>query len=101
VRLQDEAGSSLKREDERMKRFVAVDEVRKIRERAESERLLFVAWTRAKDKLILVGTESEGQKKQNQKAVGQTGFNSSPILCKCLWARSVMSLSMLTAFRFG
>ncbi|MFA0784993.1 UvrD-helicase domain-containing protein [Fervidibacter sacchari] len=66
VRLYDDAGSSLKREDERMKRFVAVDEVRKIRERAESERLLFVAWTRAKDKLILVGTESEEQKKQSQ-----------------------------------
>jgi len=68
VRLQDEAGSSLKREDERMKRFVAVDKVRQIRERAESERLLFVAWTRAKDKLILVGTESEGQKKQSQQS---------------------------------
>ncbi len=67
VRLYDEAGSSLKREDERMKRFAAVDEVRQIRERAESERLLFVAWTRAKDKLILLGTESEGQKKQSQK----------------------------------
>jgi len=66
VRLYDEAGSSLERNDERMKRFVAVDEVRKIRERAESERLLFVAWTRAKDKLILVGTESEGKGKQSQ-----------------------------------
>jgi len=62
VRLYDEAGESLDRKkDERMKRFAAVDDVRKIRERAESERLLFVAWTRAKDKLILVGTESEGQ----------------------------------------
>jgi ATP-dependent exoDNAse (exonuclease V) beta subunit len=62
VRLYDEAGESLDRKkDERMKRFAAVDDVRQIRERAESERLLFVAWTRAKDKLILVGTESEGQ----------------------------------------
>jgi len=66
VRLYNEAGSSLDKNDERMKRFAAVDKVRKIRERAESERLLFVAWTRAKDKLILVGTESEGQKKQSQ-----------------------------------
>ncbi|MGQ9521024.1 MAG: UvrD-helicase domain-containing protein [Candidatus Fervidibacter sp.] len=58
VRLYDEAGNSLEREDERMKRLVAVEEVRKTRERAESERLLFVAWTRAKDRLILTGTQS-------------------------------------------
>lgn len=54
VRLRDELG-----EGRRTERFDAVDEVRQIRERAELERLLFVAWTRAKDKLILVGTESE------------------------------------------
>lgn len=65
VRLYDEAGNSLRREDERMKRFTAVDEVRQIRERAESERLLFVAWTRAKDRLILTGTQSEEPKSQN------------------------------------
>ncbi len=75
VRLYDEAGESLDRKkDERMKRFNTVDTVRQIRERAESERLLFVAWTRAKDKLILVGTESESQGKQSKQKSQQGGW---------------------------
>lgn len=73
VRLYDESGNSLDRGDERMKRFSAVDDVRKVREIAELERLLFVAWTRAKDKLILVGTES-GKGKQ-QKSVSERWEN--------------------------
>lgn len=62
VRLMDEAGHSLPRNDQKMARFKAVDEVRILRERAESERLLFVAWTRAKDRLILVGCVDENKK---------------------------------------
>ncbi len=64
VRLRDEVGEAKKTE-----RFEAVDEIRQIRETAELERLLFVAWTRAKDRLILVGTQSEGsaQRQKSQK----------------------------------
>jgi len=57
VRLYNEAGESLGREE--MPNFKAVDEQRKERERAELERLLFVACTRARDRLILVGTRDE------------------------------------------
>lgn len=65
VRLYDKTRNKLERKDELMKRFNAVDEVRQIRERAESERLLFVAWTRAKDRLILTGTQSKEFKARN------------------------------------
>ncbi|MCX7642696.1 MAG: UvrD-helicase domain-containing protein [Armatimonadetes bacterium] len=67
VRLRDESG-----EGRRTERFEAVDKVRQIRETAELERLLFVAWTRAKDRLILVGTQSENsqQKQKTQKQWG-------------------------------
>ncbi len=64
VRLRDEAGEGLERNQ--MPRFQAVDERRKMRERAESERLLFVAWTRAKDRLILVGSSSEKSLQPNR-----------------------------------
>lgn len=59
VRVLSDTGESLGRNDERMKRFIAVDERRILRERAEAERLLFVAWTRAKERLILVGCGSK------------------------------------------
>ncbi len=61
VKLKDETGKI------RNPRFDAVEEIRQLRETAELERLLFVAWTRAKDRLILVGTKSEeNQKKQTK-----------------------------------
>ncbi|MFN3422718.1 MAG: 3'-5' exonuclease, partial [Armatimonadota bacterium] len=62
VRLRNEAGESVRTE-----RFDAVDEIRRILETAELERLLFVAWTRARDRLILVGTKSEGNPKKQKK----------------------------------
>jgi ATP-dependent helicase/nuclease subunit A len=63
VRLYNEAGESLGREE--MPNFRAVDEQRKERERAELERLLFVACTRARDRLILVGTrDKEGSRSE-------------------------------------
>ncbi len=68
VRRYNEAGEGLKREDSKMSHFREVDEFRKIRERAESERLLFVAWTRAKDHLILVGAEEESMQKGQAKS---------------------------------
>lgn len=57
VRLYDETGNTLPRDA--MPNFQAVDERRKERERAEAERLLFVACTRAKDQLMLIGTTDE------------------------------------------
>ncbi|MFN4180073.1 MAG: 3'-5' exonuclease, partial [Armatimonadota bacterium] len=63
VKLRDEAGEIRKENP----RFDAVDEIRRLRETAELERLLFVAWTRAKDRLILVGTKSEGNPKEQKK----------------------------------
>jgi len=57
VRLYDETGRGKERGE--MPNFQAVDDQRKERERAESERLLFVACTRAKDRLMLIGTMDE------------------------------------------
>ncbi len=51
---------SLTGEGERNDRFDAVDSWRQQREEAELERLLFVACTRAKDRLILVGCMEAG-----------------------------------------
>ncbi|MFA0772672.1 MAG: hypothetical protein KEFWMYNX_000681 [Candidatus Fervidibacter sp.] len=66
VRLYDEVGNTLRRDA--MPNFQAVDEQRKERERAELERLLFVACTRAKDRLMLIGTVDEkGQKTKDGK----------------------------------
>ncbi|MCS7263770.1 MAG: PD-(D/E)XK nuclease family protein, partial [Armatimonadetes bacterium] len=65
VRRYDESGESFDRKTPEMTIFREIDNFRQIRERAESERLLFVAWTRAKDRLILVGAISEN-KKQGQ-----------------------------------
>ncbi len=63
VKLRDEAGEIR----EKNPRFDAVDGIRRLRETAELERLLFVAWTRAKDRLILVGTKSEGNPKKQMR----------------------------------
>lgn len=57
VRLYDEMGASKQRKE--MPNFQAVDDKRVKREQAELERLLFVACTRAKDRLILVGTTDD------------------------------------------
>jgi len=65
VRRYDETGKSLKRED--MPNFDKVEKRHIMRERAESERLLFVACTRAMDRLILVGTEEMKEQKEGQK----------------------------------
>jgi len=68
VRRYNEAGESLDRKDKEMANFVAVDDFRKQREQAELERLLFVAWTRAKDRLILVGAigDEKGKGSKNE-----------------------------------
>ncbi|MCS7193090.1 MAG: UvrD-helicase domain-containing protein, partial [Armatimonadetes bacterium] len=68
VRRYDESGESFDRKTPEMAIFREIDNFRQIRERAESERLLFVAWTRAKDRLILVGATSENKKQKR----GQT-----------------------------
>ncbi|MCS7253427.1 MAG: 3'-5' exonuclease [Armatimonadota bacterium] len=52
VRRYNEVGESFNRNAPEMAIFRKVDNFRQIRERAESKRLLFVAWRRAKDRLI-------------------------------------------------
>jgi ATP-dependent exoDNAse (exonuclease V) beta subunit len=66
VRRYNEAGESLDRRE--MPNYKAVDDFRKLREGAELERLLFVAWTRAKDRLILVGAmgDEKGKGSKNE-----------------------------------
>ncbi len=63
VRTRDPFGGS-----ERNERFDAVDCIKRDREEAELERLLFVACTRAKDRLILVGSKDTGERSSNKNA---------------------------------